>query len=227
MPISRSVAASTALPMVYKPVEIKGRHLVDGGLRSTTNVDVAVEAGATFVIVVNPLVPYVNDFQKVIPTMLGQPRAPRARHGLPADRLPGVQAARPPAAARGGQPLEGALPGRRHHPDRARPERRADVRDEHPQLHPARRDRPARLRVGHAQARLRVRQPQGDLRQARDRDLGHARAQGGRASSPRSASARPAGGASSSRRRPACCASPKTPRPGGPCPGSAARPAPR
>ena len=63
--------------MVYKPVEIKGRHLVDGGLRSTTNVDVAVEAGAKFVIVVNPLVPYVNDFQKVIPTMLGQPRAPR------------------------------------------------------------------------------------------------------------------------------------------------------
>jgi NTE family protein len=71
VPISRAVAASTALPMVYKPVEIKGRHLVDGGLRSTTNVDVAVEAGAEFVIVVNPLVPYVNDFQKVIPTMLG------------------------------------------------------------------------------------------------------------------------------------------------------------
>jgi NTE family protein len=71
VPISRAVAASSALPMVYKPVEIKGRHLVDGGLRSTTNVDVAVEAGAKFVIVVNPLVPYVNDFQKVIPTMLG------------------------------------------------------------------------------------------------------------------------------------------------------------
>jgi NTE family protein len=71
VPISRAVAASTALPMVYKPVEIKGRHLVDGGIRSTTNVDIAVERGAKFVIVVNPLVPYVNDFQKVIPTMLG------------------------------------------------------------------------------------------------------------------------------------------------------------
>ena len=45
VPISRAVAASTALPMVYKPVEIKGRHLVDGGIRSTTNVDVAVERG--------------------------------------------------------------------------------------------------------------------------------------------------------------------------------------
>jgi NTE family protein len=71
VPISKAVAASTALPMVYKPVEIKGRHLVDGGIRSTTNVDIAVEHGAKFVIVVNPLVPYVNDFQKVIPTMWG------------------------------------------------------------------------------------------------------------------------------------------------------------
>ena len=71
VPIARAVAASTALPMVYKPVEIKGRHLIDGGIRSTTNVDIAVERGAKFVIVVNPLVPYVNDFQKVIPTMLG------------------------------------------------------------------------------------------------------------------------------------------------------------
>ena len=71
VPIARAVAASTALPMVYKPVEIKGRQLVDGGIRSTTNVDIAVERGAKFVIVVNPLVPYVNDFQRVIPTLLG------------------------------------------------------------------------------------------------------------------------------------------------------------
>ena len=71
VPISRAVEASAALPMVYKPQEVKGRHLIDGGIRSTTNVDIAVERGAKFVIVVNPLVPYVNDFQKVIPTMLG------------------------------------------------------------------------------------------------------------------------------------------------------------
>jgi predicted acylesterase/phospholipase RssA len=71
VPISRAAAASTALPIVYQPVEIKGRHLIDGGIRSTTNVDVAVERGAKFIIVVNPLVPYVNDFQKLIPTMMG------------------------------------------------------------------------------------------------------------------------------------------------------------
>jgi predicted acylesterase/phospholipase RssA len=71
VPIPTAVAASTALPMVYKPVCVKGRHLVDGGLQSTTNLDIAVEHGAKLVIVINPLVPYVNDFQKMIPTMLG------------------------------------------------------------------------------------------------------------------------------------------------------------
>jgi NTE family protein len=61
VPISRAVAASCAVPMVYKPVEIKDRIYVDGGLVSTTNIDIAVDAGAEFVVVVNPLVPYVGD----------------------------------------------------------------------------------------------------------------------------------------------------------------------
>jgi predicted acylesterase/phospholipase RssA len=71
VPISRAVAASGALPIVYEPYELRGRQLVDGGIISTTNVDVAVEAGAKFIVVVNPLVPYVNDFQKRIPTVFG------------------------------------------------------------------------------------------------------------------------------------------------------------
>jgi NTE family protein len=71
LPISSAVAASTALPMVYTPVELRGRQFVDGGIRSTTNVDVAVERGAKFIIVVNPLVPYVNDFRRQIPTVFG------------------------------------------------------------------------------------------------------------------------------------------------------------
>ena len=57
--------------MVYRPVDFKGRQLIDGGIRSTTNVDIAVERGAKFIVVVNPLVPYVNDFQKRIPTIFG------------------------------------------------------------------------------------------------------------------------------------------------------------
>jgi NTE family protein len=71
VPISTAVSASTALPMIYKPVKVKNRELIDGGILSTTNLDIAVEAGAKFIVVVNPLVPYVNDFADRIPTMLG------------------------------------------------------------------------------------------------------------------------------------------------------------
>lgn len=69
IPISHAVAASGALPLIYEPVEIRGREFIDGGILSTTNIDVAVERGARFVVVINPLVPYVNDFSKRIPTM--------------------------------------------------------------------------------------------------------------------------------------------------------------
>jgi predicted acylesterase/phospholipase RssA len=71
VPISRAVSASSALPMVYKPVKIAGREYVDGGIVSTTNLDIAVEAGAKLIVVVNPLVPYTNDFETRIPTLTG------------------------------------------------------------------------------------------------------------------------------------------------------------
>jgi len=71
VPISKAVRASTALPMVFEPHRLKDRELVDGGIVSTTNLDIAVEAGAKFIVVVNPLVPYVNDFKKEIPTLFG------------------------------------------------------------------------------------------------------------------------------------------------------------
>jgi NTE family protein len=83
VPISTAVRASTALPMVYKPVRVRDRELIDGGIVSTTNVDIAVEAGAKFIVVVNPLVPYVNEFTERKSTLLGS----RPRHvsdmGLP------------------------------------------------------------------------------------------------------------------------------------------------
>lgn len=71
VPISTAVSASGALPMLYKPVKVKDRELIDGGILSTTNLDIAVEAGAKFIIVVNPLVPYVNDFERTISTITG------------------------------------------------------------------------------------------------------------------------------------------------------------
>jgi NTE family protein len=84
VPISKAVECSTCLPVVYKPVDLKGRQFVDGGIRSTTNVDIAVEKGAKFIVVVNPLVPYVNDFEKTIPTVFGRRVRRVSDMGLPA-----------------------------------------------------------------------------------------------------------------------------------------------
>jgi predicted acylesterase/phospholipase RssA len=83
VPISTAVAASTALPMVYAPVEVKDRELIDGGIVSTTNVDIAVEAGAKFIVVVNPLVPFVNDFSKRVGGLLGSRPRRVSDMGLP------------------------------------------------------------------------------------------------------------------------------------------------
>jgi NTE family protein len=84
VPISKAVQCSTTLPLVYRPVDLKGRQLVDGGIRSTTNVDIAVEKGAKFIIVVNPLVPFVNDFESTIPTVFGTRVRRVSDMGLPA-----------------------------------------------------------------------------------------------------------------------------------------------
>lgn len=84
VPISKAIECSTCLPIVYKPVDLKGRQLVDGGIRSTTNVDIAVEKGAKFIVVVNPLVPFVNDFSKTIPTVTGSRVRRVSDMGLPA-----------------------------------------------------------------------------------------------------------------------------------------------
>jgi NTE family protein len=69
--ISTAVRASGALPMVYAPVRVNDRELIDGGMVSTTNLDIAVEAGAKFIVVINPIVPYVNDFSESVRTLRG------------------------------------------------------------------------------------------------------------------------------------------------------------
>jgi NTE family protein len=48
-----AVAASCAVPLVWPAVTIKGKHYVDGGMRSTANVDLAT--GADAVVVIAPL----------------------------------------------------------------------------------------------------------------------------------------------------------------------------
>src|SRR4029077_935843 len=57
VPISLAVAASSALPGLYAPVEIDGRHYVDGVLLKTLHASVALEKGTELLICLNPIVP--------------------------------------------------------------------------------------------------------------------------------------------------------------------------
>ncbi len=57
VPISEAVQASSALPGLYRPVEIEGRNFVDGVLLKTLHASVALEQGAQLVLCVNPIVP--------------------------------------------------------------------------------------------------------------------------------------------------------------------------
>ena len=57
IPISQAVQASTALPGLYPPVEIEGRHYVDGVLLKTLHASVALDAEAELVLCLNPIVP--------------------------------------------------------------------------------------------------------------------------------------------------------------------------
>jgi NTE family protein len=72
VPISTAVRASGALPMVYAPVRIHDRDLIDGGMVSTTNLDLAIQAGAKLVLVINPIVPFINDFSTTVRTLRGR-----------------------------------------------------------------------------------------------------------------------------------------------------------
>lgn len=64
VPISRAVQASTALPVLYPPVEIDGRFYIDGVATRTLHASRALEAGADLVICVNPIVPVNLDAGK-------------------------------------------------------------------------------------------------------------------------------------------------------------------
>jgi predicted acylesterase/phospholipase RssA len=58
VPISRAVAASSAVPVLYRPVQIHERDYLDGGLHGAASLDLAIEAGAKMVVCINPMVPF-------------------------------------------------------------------------------------------------------------------------------------------------------------------------
>jgi predicted acylesterase/phospholipase RssA len=58
--ISQAVQASSALPLFYKPARLNGIDYVDGGVRHTANIDIAIEKGADLIICYNPFRPFLN-----------------------------------------------------------------------------------------------------------------------------------------------------------------------
>ncbi len=58
-----AIAASCAVPLVWPPVEIAGRHYVDGGMRSPVNADLAT--GCDVVLAVTPLPQAIHKYHSV------------------------------------------------------------------------------------------------------------------------------------------------------------------
>jgi NTE family protein len=70
--ISQAVQASSALPIFYKPARMNGVDYVDGGVRHTANIDIAIEKGADLIVCYNPFRPFTNrvdveDEERLVP----------------------------------------------------------------------------------------------------------------------------------------------------------------
>lgn len=94
VPIHKAVRASSALTPFYAPQQIEGRYYIDGAFTRTTNIRVAVERGATLVVVVDPLVPiaseqpgYVASKGAVMGTMQALKSMIHGRFGAAAEQL--------------------------------------------------------------------------------------------------------------------------------------------
>ncbi|HQQ78964.1 MAG TPA: patatin-like phospholipase family protein [Thermoanaerobaculia bacterium] len=57
VPISQAVAASCAIPGLYRPVKIKGVDYIDGGVKKTAHISLSIRERCGLTICVNPLVP--------------------------------------------------------------------------------------------------------------------------------------------------------------------------
>jgi predicted acylesterase/phospholipase RssA len=69
--ISEAIAGSSAIPGFFEPYRIGGRDYIDGDVGHTGHADLAVEAGAALVVVVNP----------AVPLRVGGPREPDVKSG--------------------------------------------------------------------------------------------------------------------------------------------------
>ena len=64
VPISQAVAASSCVPILFRPYRIGDRYHLDGEIIRTLSIDLAVEAGADVVVISNVYRPHVTRGQK-------------------------------------------------------------------------------------------------------------------------------------------------------------------
>jgi NTE family protein len=73
VPISDAIAASSALPLFFRPMTLRGLDLVDGGVGEVAHLDRPLERGSRLVVLVNPVIPVRNEEGRVcIPTFTGR-----------------------------------------------------------------------------------------------------------------------------------------------------------
>ena len=71
--ISDAIAASSALPLYFRPVTIGGIDYVDGGVGQVVHLDRPLARGSRFLVLINPVIPIRNDPGEVcIPTRTGR-----------------------------------------------------------------------------------------------------------------------------------------------------------
>ena len=84
VPISQAVTASAALPGLYPPVRIGGRHYVDGALKKTVHARVLLDQGIDLLFCLNPLVPFDSTYAPTHAVRLGTSSIPKlVQGGLP------------------------------------------------------------------------------------------------------------------------------------------------
>lgn len=59
--ISEAMQASSAVPLFFKPARINGTDYIDGGVRNTANIEVAIDKGADLIVCYNPFRPFFNE----------------------------------------------------------------------------------------------------------------------------------------------------------------------
>jgi predicted acylesterase/phospholipase RssA len=65
VPISQAVAASSAIPIFFRPYRVLDHDFVDGAISKIAHVHVPIDKGACSILVINPLVPIYNDREQL------------------------------------------------------------------------------------------------------------------------------------------------------------------